>query len=136
VYETRSIGTPGQIYRSSRSTHNQVGPGNFANISSRMGGPKAWKEMQQRQKEFQNGWDTEPQPQQPDSDDEDAQDVEKRDLYAEYGIDPETANEKEARGGSSPIEDEGSEDVRTCCKVNTQRLTCTGVYYSDDASES
>jgi Swi5-dependent recombination DNA repair protein 1 len=77
-----------------------------------MGGPKAWKEMQKRQKEFQNGWDAEPQ-KQLDSDDEDGPDAEKRDFYAEYSIDPETANEKEARGTSPPVEDDGTEDVRS-----------------------
>lgn len=81
-------------------------------ISRRMGGPKAWKEMQQRQKEFQEGWDAEPQ-QEPGSEDEDGDEkyVEKRDIYAEYDVDAETANEKEARGGNSPLEDEGAEDV-------------------------
>jgi hypothetical protein len=67
-----------------------------------MGGPKAWKEMQERQKECRSGWDTESLPQ-PDS--------EKRDLYAEYDIDPETANEREARGGNEILEDEVAEDV-------------------------
>jgi hypothetical protein len=76
----------------------------------RMGGPKAWKEMQERQKGFRSGWDTEPPPQ-PDSDDEDGRDVEKRDLYAEYDIDPETANEIEARGGNKILDAEGAEDV-------------------------
>lgn len=68
--------------------------------------------MQQRQKEFQKGWDAEPQ-QEPDSDSEcgDGKNVEKRDLYAGYDVDAETANEKEARGGNSPLEDEGAEDV-------------------------
>lgn len=75
-----------------------------------MGGPKAWKEMQERQEEFRSGWDTEPLPQ-PDSDDEDGQGLEKRDLYAEYDIDLETANEKEARGGNDILVDEGVEDV-------------------------
>jgi hypothetical protein len=75
-----------------------------------MGGPKAWKEMQERQKEFRSGWNTESLPQ-PDSDDEYGQDVEKRDLYAEYDIDPETANEKETRRGNEILEDEGAEDV-------------------------
>ena len=75
-----------------------------------MGGPKAWKEMQKRQKDFRSGWDTGPPPQ-PDSDDEDGRDVEKRDPYAEYDIDPETANEKESRGGNEILEDQGTEDV-------------------------
>jgi hypothetical protein len=77
-----------------------------------MGGPRAWKEMQQRQKEFQKGWDAEPQ-QEPDLEDEngDGKYVEKRDLYAEYDVVAETANEKEARGGNSSLEDEGAEDV-------------------------
>ena len=77
-----------------------------------MGGPKAWKEMQQRQKEFQKGWDAEPQ-QEPDSDEgeDDWKCAEKRDLYAEYDVDAETANEKDAREGNFPLEDEGAEDV-------------------------
>lgn len=76
----------------------------------RMGGPKVWKEMHERQRDFRYGWDTEPPPQ-PDSDDDDGRDAEKRDLYAEYDIDSETANEKEARGGNEILEDEGAEDV-------------------------
>jgi len=75
-----------------------------------MGGPKEWKEMQERQKQFRSGWDTESPPQS-DSDDGDGLDVEKRDLYTEYDIDPETANEKGARGGNEILEDEGAEDV-------------------------
>jgi hypothetical protein len=94
------------------SRHNEDDDQSLAQqlICLRMGGPKAWKEMQQRQKEFQNGWDAEPQ-QELDSEDEDGKYVEKRDLYAEYDVDAETANEKEARGGNSPLEDEGAEDV-------------------------
>lgn len=77
-----------------------------------MGGPKAWKEMQRRQKEFQEDWGAEPQ-QEPDSDSEDGggKYAEKRDLCAEYDVDVETANEKEARGGNSPLDDVGAEDV-------------------------
>ncbi|KAF8847441.1 hypothetical protein BDZ45DRAFT_733604 [Acephala macrosclerotiorum] len=68
---------------------------------NRMGGPRAWKEMQKRQQEYQNSWDQEDQPNNDDDDDEDedseGKDVEKRDIYAEYGIDPETENEKSQR---------------------------------------
>jgi len=78
-----------------------------------MGGPKAWKEMQQRQKEFQKGWDAEPQQELELNDEADgSQYVEKGDLYAEYYIDSEMANEKDARGGNSPLGNEGAEDVR------------------------
>jgi hypothetical protein len=37
--------------------------------------------------------------------------VEKRDIYAEYDIDQETANEKEARGDNEVFESEGARDV-------------------------
>jgi hypothetical protein len=66
--------------------------------------------MQKRRDEFQSGWDN-TEPPQSDSDDENRQDVEKRDVYAEYDIDPETAHEKEARGGNEVFEDEGAGDV-------------------------
>jgi hypothetical protein len=74
-----------------------------------MGGPKAWKEMQERQKEYQSGWDTDPP--QSFSDDEDGPDAEKRDLYVEYDIDPETTHEREAREGNEVVEGEGAGDV-------------------------
>ena len=65
---------------------------------NRMGGPRAWKEMQKKQQEFQNSWDTEEQKNNDDEEDEEGKDApEKRDLYAEYGIDPETENEKSQR---------------------------------------
>ncbi|KUJ08814.1 uncharacterized protein LY89DRAFT_788713 [Mollisia scopiformis] len=71
---------------------------------NRMGGPRAWKEMQKRQHEFQNNWDQEEENNNDDDDDDDHEDedgerkdVEKRDIYAEYGIDPETENEKSQR---------------------------------------
>ncbi|PVH74343.1 hypothetical protein DL98DRAFT_658825 [Cadophora sp. DSE1049] len=63
---------------------------------NRMGGPRAWKEMQKKQQENRNSWDQEEQNNN-DSDDEENKDVEKRDIYAEYGIDPETENEKSQR---------------------------------------
>ncbi|KAH7319062.1 hypothetical protein BKA65DRAFT_513740 [Rhexocercosporidium sp. MPI-PUGE-AT-0058] len=64
---------------------------------NRMGGPRAWKEMQKKQEENRNSWDQEEQKNTNDSDDEENKDVEKRDVYAEYGIDPETENEKSQR---------------------------------------
>lgn len=83
---------------------------------SRMGGPRAWKEMQKKQQEFQNSWDTEEQNNNNgDDEDEEEKDVhEKRDLYAEYSIDPETENEKSQRekGVGDTGELPGQEDVR------------------------
>jgi Swi5-dependent recombination DNA repair protein 1 len=73
-----------------------------------MGGPKAWRQAQQRQQEFLAKFNEEPPPQ-VDSD-EQAGDVEKRDLYAEYGVEPETENEREARGGND-VADDDPEDV-------------------------
>jgi Swi5-dependent recombination DNA repair protein 1 len=77
----------------------------------RMGGPRAWKEMQKRQQGFQSGWDEVPTNNDSDDNDDEAWDGEKRDLYAEYDIDPETENEKEQRGGGDTGEDPGQEDV-------------------------
>lgn len=71
------------------------------NCAHSMGGPRAWKEMQKKQAEQRSAWDQEePAVQYPsDDEDEDANklEVEKRDLYAEYDIDPETENEKSQR---------------------------------------
>ncbi|PQE15933.1 dna repair dds20 mei5 protein [Rutstroemia sp. NJR-2017a BVV2] len=85
---------------------------------NRMGGPRAWKEMQKRQQEFQNQWDQDDvinQNREGDEDDEDAEGkhVEKRDIYAEYDIDPETENEKSQRapGLGDTGENPGEEDV-------------------------
>lgn len=92
-----------------------------------MGGPAAFKEMQKRkledQLEFQRGFDEEPN--KATSDDEDAEnyDGEKRDLYAEYDIDPETENEKAQREGNAAIEDDEPDDVClddcSCCRLVT-----------------
>jgi Swi5-dependent recombination DNA repair protein 1 len=79
-----------------------------------MGGPRAWKEMQKKQQEFQNSWNQEEQTNN-DSDDEhdEGKDVEKGDLYAEYVIEPETENEKSqrAKGVGDTGELPGQEDV-------------------------
>jgi Swi5-dependent recombination DNA repair protein 1 len=84
-----------------------------------MGGPRAWKEMQKRQQEFQNQWDQDDVINQNDEDDEDAEGkhVEKRDIYAEYDIDPETENEKSQRapGFGDTGENPGEEDVCLVC---------------------
>ena len=80
-----------------------------------MGGPRAWKELQKKQQEFQNSWAEEELPTNNDSDDEDGEgkDVEKRDVYAEYDIEPETENEKSQRvkGVGDTGELPGQEDV-------------------------
>lgn len=82
-----------------------------------MGGPKAWKEMQKQQQEFRAGFDA-PEPVQENDEDDDNDDenaskpeVDKRDLYAEYDIDPETENEKSQRGVKDTGEEPGQEDV-------------------------
>jgi Swi5-dependent recombination DNA repair protein 1 len=76
-----------------------------------MGGPRAWKEMQKKQQEFQNSWGQEEQSNH-DSDRE-RNYTEKRDLYAEYDIEPETENEKSQRtkGVGNPEEPAEEEDV-------------------------
>lgn len=90
----------------------------------RMGGPRAWKEMQKKQQEYQTSWDHEEQTNKDDSDDEERK-VEKRDVYAEYGIDPETDNEKSQRvkGLGDTGELPGQEDVSPLwfdlCWINT-----------------
>jgi Swi5-dependent recombination DNA repair protein 1 len=80
-----------------------------------MGGPRAWKEMHKRQQKFQNSWDQEDPTNNYDDDAEGAEveNVEKRDLYAEYDIDPETENEKSQRskGLGDTGELPGQEDV-------------------------
>lgn len=89
---------------------------------NRMGGPRAWKEQQKKQQEFQNSWDQEDQQAinagGSDDDDEGRKDVEKRDIYAEYGIDPETENEKSqrAKGIGDTGELPGQEDASICLR--------------------
>lgn len=65
--------------------------------------------MEERQKEFRRGWDTEPQLL--DSEDENGQDKEGKDASTEYSIDLENVLEKEARGGKEILVDEEAEDV-------------------------
>ncbi|RDW87722.1 hypothetical protein BP5796_03416 [Coleophoma crateriformis] len=83
---------------------------------NRMGGPRAWKDMQKRQQEFQNSWNEEgaDNKNNESSSDEDGVErpaIEKRDLYAEYDVDPETENEKALRTDTG--EDPGQEDEFT-----------------------
>ena len=69
--------------------------------------------MQKKQEQNRNAWDQEEQTNNNDSDDEENKDVEKRDIYAEYGIEPETENEKSQRekGVGDTGELPGQEDV-------------------------
>lgn len=70
--------------------------------------------MQKKQQEFQNNWDQEEETKSvPDEADADGNVVDKRDLYAEYGIDEETENEKSqrAKGMGDTGEMPGQEDV-------------------------
>jgi len=82
-----------------------------------MGGPRAWKEMQKKQHEYQNNWDQDEANNNgnnnSDDEEEESKDKEKRDLYAEYSIDPETENEKAQRapGLGDTGENPGEEDV-------------------------
>ena len=75
--------------------------------------------MQKKQQEFQNSWDQEEQTNKDSDDDEEgaAKDVEKRDRYAEYDIEPETENEKSqrAKGVGDTGELPGQEDVYPPC---------------------
>ncbi|CAG8974474.1 hypothetical protein HYALB_00010860 [Hymenoscyphus albidus] len=71
---------------------------------NRMGGPRAWKEMQKKQQEFQGQWEDEQNNNADDDDDEDEDDEEakerakrKRELYDQYDIEIETENEKSQR---------------------------------------
>ncbi len=73
---------------------------------NRMGGPAAWREMQRKKAEWRSGGFDEPEEKKADSEDEDAAGVEKRDLYAEYDIDPVESKDKD--GGQHV--DEGKED--------------------------
>ncbi|TVY84742.1 Swi5-dependent recombination DNA repair protein [Lachnellula suecica] len=85
---------------------------------NRMGGPRAWKDMQKKQAEFQNNWDQD-EPVDDDSDDDgeeaEAKKAAKQDLYAQYDIDAETENEKSQRpkGLGDTGERPGEEDEFT-----------------------
>jgi hypothetical protein len=94
-------------------------------MNDRMGGPRAWKEMQKKQHEFQSEWGVEVQNNNQDIEDEEdsLKNVEKRDVYAEYG-DPETENEKSQRqkGVGDTGELPGEEDVR--CNTSLESWEC------------
>lgn len=84
---------------------------------NRMGGPRAWKEAQKKQEEFRNGgWEEENTGGGGGDDSEEegeGERGEKRDVYAEYGLDLETENEKSQRekGVGDTGEMPGQEDV-------------------------
>ncbi|KAF5868966.1 putative dna repair protein dds20 protein [Botrytis fragariae] len=86
---------------------------------NRMGGPRAWKEMQKRQHEYQNNWDQDEANNNNNNnfedEDEEGKDNDRRDVYAEYSIDPETENEKAQRapGLGDTGENPGEEDEFT-----------------------
>ncbi|KAI9705922.1 MAG: hypothetical protein M1836_005328 [Candelina mexicana] len=73
---------------------------------NRMGGPAAWRDMQRKKAEWRSGGFDEPEEKKADSEDEEAADVEKRDLYAEYDVEPEESREES--GGQ--YLDEGKDD--------------------------
>lgn len=76
-----------------------------------MGGPRAWKEMEKKRLEEFHRWGEEENNYGNTSDNEDMKVTEKRDLYAEYSIDPETDIEKSQ--GTKGIDDiPGEEDVK------------------------
>jgi hypothetical protein len=71
-------------------------------ICFRMGGPQAWKEMQEKQRVFQNEFNTGfAQDCSGEMDDHD----EKSDTDTGADIEQETLNEREARGGNDDSED-------------------------------
>ncbi|TGO45306.1 hypothetical protein BOTNAR_0680g00050 [Botryotinia narcissicola] len=86
---------------------------------NRMGGPRAWKEMQKRQHEYQNNWDQDEANNNynnnSEGEDKECKDKDKRDVYAEYSVDPETENEKSQRapGLGDTGENPGEEDEFT-----------------------
>ena len=100
---------------------------------NRMGGPRAWKEMQKKQQESNGGWDDQHEQVNNNDDDDDEEDdvekidVEKRDLYAEYDVDPETENEKSQRqkGVGDTGELPGQEDVCLHTSFPALNLTCS-----------
>jgi len=110
-----------------------------------MGGPRAWKEIQKKQQEFQGGWDNgEEQAGNNDGDEDDEddkgeeKDVEKRDVYAEYGIDVETENEKSQRpnGVGDTGEMPGQEDVCRPPPRNLPVLMDVGIHHGYDAQNA
>ncbi|RKF63796.1 Swi5-dependent recombination DNA repair protein 1 [Erysiphe neolycopersici] len=65
---------------------------------NRMGGPRAWKEMEKRRLENFRRWDQEDAPKINHDNNEDMDNShEMRDIYAEYSIDPETDIERSQR---------------------------------------
>jgi Swi5-dependent recombination DNA repair protein 1 len=98
-----------------------------------MGGPRAWKEIQKKQQEFQNSWDNDPQEPNADDDDDEVA-AEKRDLYAEYDVEEETENEKSQRvkGLGDTGEMPGQEDVSIsiACYLSHERFLF--LFFADD----
>jgi len=96
-----------------RNTSRQAAEELFSKVRdrvNRLGGPRAWKDMQKNQHEFWNRSDDEPK--RPDPDEEGEQVGETGDLYADYGVDPETVKESEA-ANERGLDDEGEEDEFT-----------------------
>lgn len=73
-----------------------------------MGGPRAWKEIQQTQLNSQSWFGEESFQVGSEVEDEDNKGT--RDKYADCDVEPETENERAARDGNDTAED-GTEDV-------------------------
>ncbi|KAG9236831.1 hypothetical protein BJ875DRAFT_201477 [Amylocarpus encephaloides] len=87
---------------------------------NRMGGPRAWKEMQKKQHDFSNQWEQDDQANNNDDDDDEEDNGEekekrKNELRSQYDLDPETENEKSqrAKGVGDTGERAGEEDEFT-----------------------
>jgi hypothetical protein len=80
---------------------------------ARMGGPTAWHEAQQKREAFKRDWEAEANQEESDSEESEAGTGgrEKRDLYAEYDIDPETMRQDLHDAGNSASQHEGTEGV-------------------------
>lgn len=111
---------------------------------NRMGGPRAWKEMQHRQMEFRQGFNEEPlqanSQEEEEEEDEEGDGHKMRDIYADCDIETETENEIEARGGNDISDNDGDGDVSGLhLEMITSNITyglLAGVYDVDDAKDT
>ncbi|KAI9883465.1 MAG: hypothetical protein M1823_004777 [Watsoniomyces obsoletus] len=115
IEETRSDDELENLIRKWKIASRAAAEEVFADVRetvNRMGGPKAWKDMQLKRNEWRNTGFDEPDMKKNNNNNDDGEEgeIDKRDLYAEYDVDPDPTAEEESMKRD---EKEEEEDVFT-----------------------
>ncbi|KAI9744468.1 MAG: hypothetical protein M1818_001997 [Claussenomyces sp. TS43310] len=96
---------------------------------NQMGGPKAWKQAQQRQREVLAQFNDEPRLPAPDPRDDERTDYEGEDLRTDCDAETESAREKEARCGTPDVDEESDEEFTMATMLGTLHIDLKVIGY-------